>query len=140
MISVPTVYHFFLGCFFFFKQKTAYELRISDWSSDVCSSDLGEAQRTTGGALTCGNQCSDFVNISVWQFSPEHRFHFIIAQRCKAQHPISLTHGRKESARCMADQQKHRSRRWLFQIFAPPIRCCTIQTVPRHKIYDPPHK
>src|SRR3546814_9507997 len=27
-------------CFFFFKQKTAYEVRISDWSSDVCSSDL----------------------------------------------------------------------------------------------------
>src|SRR3546814_298942 len=30
----------FCVCFFFFKQKTAYELRISDWSSDVCSSDL----------------------------------------------------------------------------------------------------
>src|SRR3546814_963937 len=33
----------FLRCiyfFFFFKQKTAYEMRISDWSSDVCSSDL----------------------------------------------------------------------------------------------------
>src|SRR3546814_14005758 len=29
-----------LCCFFFFKQKTAYEMRISDWSSDVCSSDL----------------------------------------------------------------------------------------------------
>src|SRR3546814_6932966 len=28
------------GIVFFFKQKTAYELRISDWSSDVCSSDL----------------------------------------------------------------------------------------------------
>src|SRR3546814_7502552 len=27
-------------CIFFFKQKTAYEMRISDWSSDVCSSDL----------------------------------------------------------------------------------------------------
>src|SRR3546814_6291325 len=27
-------------CFLFFKQKTAYEMRISDWSSDVCSSDL----------------------------------------------------------------------------------------------------
>src|SRR3546814_10815705 len=27
-------------CVFFFKQKTAYEMRISDWSSDVCSSDL----------------------------------------------------------------------------------------------------
>src|SRR3546814_4272059 len=29
--------------FFFFKQKTAYEMRISDWSSDVCSSDLERA-------------------------------------------------------------------------------------------------
>src|SRR3546814_5388007 len=31
---------FLCVCFFFFKQKTAYEMRISDWSSDVCSSDL----------------------------------------------------------------------------------------------------
>src|SRR3546814_3654737 len=29
-----------VSCVFFFKQKTAYEMRISDWSSDVCSSDL----------------------------------------------------------------------------------------------------
>src|SRR3546814_10726017 len=35
----------FLVVVFFFKQKTAYEMRISDWSSDVCSSDLG-----TGGS------------------------------------------------------------------------------------------
>src|SRR3546814_9780741 len=34
----------FLGyVFFFFKQKTAYEMRISDWSSDVCSSDLASS-------------------------------------------------------------------------------------------------
>src|SRR3546814_15526147 len=31
--------------FFFFKQKTAYEMRISDWSSDVCSSDLAAKDR-----------------------------------------------------------------------------------------------
>src|SRR3546814_2335040 len=31
--------------FFFFKQKTAYEMRISDWSSDVCSSDLRADER-----------------------------------------------------------------------------------------------
>src|SRR3546814_2593143 len=44
---------------FFFKQKTAYELRISDWSSDVCSSDLpgdacpcGEGQWAAQGART----------------------------------------------------------------------------------------
>src|SRR3546814_3041507 len=49
--------------FFFFKQKTAYEMRISDWSSDVCSSDLMEppmrdglakayARKFTGAQLT----------------------------------------------------------------------------------------
>src|SRR3546814_15107911 len=38
---------------FFFKQKTAYELRISDWSSDVCSSDLiARMRRGPGGGLT----------------------------------------------------------------------------------------
>src|SRR3546814_20920106 len=34
--------------FFFFKQKTAYEMRISDWSSDVCSSDLNRTRRGPG--------------------------------------------------------------------------------------------
>src|SRR3546814_20217187 len=34
------VFHVSVYFFFFFKQKTAYEMRISDWSSDVCSSDL----------------------------------------------------------------------------------------------------
>src|SRR3546814_17977043 len=38
----PSIYMRICDCFFvfFFKKKTAYELRISDWSSDVCSSDL----------------------------------------------------------------------------------------------------
>src|SRR3546814_19934639 len=35
--------------FFFFKQKTAYEMRISDWSSDVCSSDLRPRTQTVAG-------------------------------------------------------------------------------------------
>src|SRR3546814_17941580 len=39
-----------VGCcvFFFFKQKTAYEMRISDWSSDVCSSDLLDPVKPLG--------------------------------------------------------------------------------------------
>src|SRR3546814_1498581 len=51
-----------LNGFFLFKQKTAYEMRISDWSSDVCSSDLirkhmmqlpsKDILRSLGGALT----------------------------------------------------------------------------------------
>src|SRR3546814_11160966 len=55
--------------FFFFKQKTAYEMRISDWSSDVCSSDLAgdTARRRPGredvgghvgtGELAVGQEC-----------------------------------------------------------------------------------
>src|SRR3546814_6855378 len=37
-------------CFFFFKQKTAYDMRISDWSSDVCSSDLSGGDRPRADA------------------------------------------------------------------------------------------
>src|SRR3546814_2043653 len=46
-----------LFCFFFFKQKTAYEMRISDWSSDVCSSDLdARARRITPAMLIAAVQ------------------------------------------------------------------------------------
>src|SRR3546814_8409524 len=38
--------YLYMCFFFFFKQKTAYEMRISDWSSDVCSSDLKDALET----------------------------------------------------------------------------------------------
>src|SRR3546814_4259187 len=41
---------FVLVFFFFFKQKTAYEMRISDWSSDVCSSDLVDFADTDNAA------------------------------------------------------------------------------------------
>src|SRR3546814_6013034 len=40
-------------CVFFFKQKTAYEMRISDWSSDVCSSDLQGEFATEYGSPKC---------------------------------------------------------------------------------------
>src|SRR3546814_10121197 len=38
--------------FFFFKQKTAYEMRISDWSSDVCSSDLPTSAKQRSGTFS----------------------------------------------------------------------------------------
>src|SRR3546814_5531175 len=44
--------------FFFFKQKTAYEMRISDWSSDVCSSDLPRTIRANSPKPhPLGRQC-----------------------------------------------------------------------------------
>src|SRR3546814_259152 len=57
--------------FFFFKQKTAYEMRISDWSSDVCSSDLKVSYRylldpaydAVVWAITNGKVVSDLIEI-----------------------------------------------------------------------------
>src|SRR3546814_6548114 len=43
LLCITCVLHISVSLFFFFKQKTAYEMRISDWSSDVCSSDLFDA-------------------------------------------------------------------------------------------------
>src|SRR3546814_6202645 len=45
-VYAPSLISFFDCLFFFFKQKTAYEMRISDWSSDVCSSDLSHPERS----------------------------------------------------------------------------------------------
>src|SRR3546814_10857488 len=56
--------------FFFFKQKTAYELRISDWSSDVCSSDL---EAITGQRADHGGALRDLARLDVAQRT---------AQRC----------------------------------------------------------
>src|SRR3546814_1921348 len=52
VISVSSGASVVVVSFFFFKQKTAYEMRISDWSSDVCSSDL--SLKITFRALRAG--------------------------------------------------------------------------------------
>src|SRR3546814_6374435 len=46
-------------CFVFFKQKTAYEMRISDWSSDVCSSDLTQSQEKKDMLRLCGAELKE---------------------------------------------------------------------------------
>src|SRR3546814_4346271 len=61
--------------FFFFKQKTAYEMRISDWSSDVCSSDLSThvtSKRPVFG-LAGGVQRSGSLFIGTAYLSPADR-------------------------------------------------------------------
>src|SRR3546814_5496265 len=47
--------------FFFFKQKTAYEMRISDWSSDVCSSDLPVTELANAQEMLKGFGVHDHV-------------------------------------------------------------------------------
>src|SRR3546814_2060098 len=51
---------------FFFKQKTAYEMRISDWSSDVCSSDLIIPAYGLLNARVTLNLDSPVMELSVW--------------------------------------------------------------------------
>src|SRR3546814_1480941 len=53
----------FLDFFFFFKQKTAYEMRISDWSSDVCSSDLNAMHRAVKAEGGWGGICTESCSI-----------------------------------------------------------------------------
>src|SRR3546814_8824075 len=57
--------------FFFFKQKTAYEMRISDWSSDVCSSDLtGSAARGSAAVPpTVAAYCRDKRDLEVGTYA-----------------------------------------------------------------------
>src|SRR3546814_11637755 len=56
--------------FFFFKQKTAYDMRISDWSSDVCSSDL---TRSTRPSTTSAPMIARIVTTSFWVMpNPPH--------------------------------------------------------------------
>src|SRR3546814_6919519 len=70
----------FMCVFFFFKQKTAYDMRISDWSSDVCSSDLGlplspDSAAPTGapGLAGTGEPWQSLEGIGVLPFyGPEH--------------------------------------------------------------------
>src|SRR3546814_6759203 len=54
--NAPTVVCLRSVCIFFFKQKTAYEMRISDWSSDVCSSDLGNMDVRPPAMASDGNE------------------------------------------------------------------------------------
>src|SRR3546814_10227011 len=54
-VVLASVYlDFVVGVFYFFKQKTAYEMRISDWSSDVCSSDLAAIFPLDGDTALAG--------------------------------------------------------------------------------------
>src|SRR3546814_13535877 len=77
--------------FFFFKQKTAYEMRISDWSSDVCSSDLVGAEkvgaagpgRIGDGHMFCAELDGDGIEIKLEIAADAHG-----AFQAAAEHPF----------------------------------------------------
>src|SRR3546814_16750103 len=104
--------------FFFFKQKTAYDMRISDWSSDVCSSDLsgrcrdaadGESRRLRRdraaparlaarrggdqiGRASCRERVCQYVQISVVAVSLKKQIHYITGTNHITTPNHALTH------------------------------------------------
>src|SRR3546814_4390797 len=82
--------------FFFFKQKTAYEMRISDWSSDVCSSDLGSVDINLAAMDIRNDYAAEHVLMLSANFTWGQLFvagsqrdlcHYVQAARCAS--PIS---------------------------------------------------
>src|SRR3546814_12824705 len=77
--------------FCFFKQKTAYEMRISDWSSDVCSSDLAQEAETVGQHL---DRAGPHDLLAVFGHRLQDREHqVLLAQSGCALNTLFLGHG-----------------------------------------------
>src|SRR3546814_7027421 len=68
---------------FFFKQKTAYEMRISDWSSDVCSSDLGDADEASAFLKFIDRSCAGIAHC---RLDPAHQLMDHILGRALERH------------------------------------------------------
>src|SRR3546814_7050439 len=66
---------------FCFKQKTAYEMRISDWSSDVCSSDLGRRGSAPSRAYRC---LDDGHRIGLWRHLGQTDMGHLLGLGCEA--------------------------------------------------------
>src|SRR3546814_6291141 len=84
--------------FFFFKQKTAYEMRISDWSSDVCSSDLGAPSRAPRLGAGDGAALADPRDGDRGRARhPLHRRYIEEADPPLPESTLHLDHGRRQS-------------------------------------------
>src|SRR3546814_9551206 len=102
--------------FFFFKQKTAYELRISDWSSDVCSSDLRDpplpcARQAQGIARRNIPACAGLIFGPLIHAVAPHRGIFIEGRPSRLRMALrTVSNGRKEYA-----DGKASVRQWSFR-------------------------
>src|SRR3546814_8348693 len=92
-------------CVFFFKQKTAYEMRISDWSSDVCSSDLDAQTGVTIMQMDQGLDTGDMLLTHVTPITDElnasalHDELAVIGARAILEAIDALRQGRSEESR-----------------------------------------
>src|SRR3546814_3192409 len=90
--------------FFFFKQKTAYEMRISDWSSDVCSSDLlapgaEEQRREAARASQLRARFGQIALQPMLRLLAQRHQPLLAALAGHAQHALAQVHRRSEERR-----------------------------------------
>src|SRR3546814_13995243 len=99
--------------FFFFKQKTAYEMRISDWSSDVCSSDLlvvpGYLVWCALAYALAGSWLSwrvgrPLVALNAERYAREADFRFALVHTNEAAESIGLYAGERSEARRVGNE------------------------------------
>src|SRR3546814_7286271 len=93
-----------LALVFFFKQKTAYEMRISDWSSDVCSSDLRAARRHVGEHVA--DRAVLIVGFLIGEAVGEGGVGGVLRKQL-ARTKRALRRGREQFARDLADALLH---------------------------------
>src|SRR3546814_16704178 len=117
-------------CFFFFKQKTAYELRISDWSSDVCSSDLvvycTTTQSRNDDPTAPPRPCGDLLRSE----RPWHHLHRIQRDRHCEQDPRSRRHPADDSRRVEGPTHRRSEER---SVGKECVSTCRSRWSPYHK-------
>src|SRR3546814_2968054 len=123
--------------FFFFKQKTAYEMRISDWSSDVCSSDLfwrrlrqqsGSAARALELTILCATRTSETLNATWSEFDLDSALWTIPKERMKmhVEHRVPLSNSAVELLRATAANSNRPPDAYVF---AGQKRGCPLSNV-----------
>src|SRR3546814_6572294 len=93
----------YVGFCFCFKQKTAYDMRMSDWSSDVCSSDLGGI----GGVFRRPVQVVDMLNpANLWERACSRRrpvsWHLVVCPIAFASKPAPRSEERRVGKECVS--------------------------------------
>src|SRR3546814_8196538 len=112
---------FFWFLFFFFKQKTAYEMRISDWSSDVCSSDLP----ASGGAGQITHNDLDAYAARKSSVSTVSRGHGAVYAERSDEHAVPVIGLRRKIAQKMQRSEERR-------LGQEGVSTCTFRWSPYH--------
>src|SRR3546814_4318565 len=112
--------------FFFFKQKTAYEMRISDWSSDVCSSDLIAVAEILG-TVGIGELHRLGQQVPTHQIVLTHRLHVIGFEHAEdAEHGRRARRGRRHAAERVRSEE-HTSELQSLTRISYAVSCLTKQ-------------